>query len=984
MLSHPYNAILRLRAVTGKKVRQPRPIILLTIATLSLEIPGALRPARAADAPLQISYNLTKGQRVSINIYDAAGHIVRELIHAAARPAGKGTEPWDGRDDSGNPVPAGSYTWKLLAAPGFGAEYITSPGSNYAVDNTAPFWAQSPGSHGGPQSIAVDGDGVYVGGFTENIETCVLKQNLSGTQRLWSVTAPAGWAGANCLASVGGVVWVYTANKGNVYSYDAGNSGRSPQVISASFNNEVPNDMAVDAAHLIFCYPKAGLVRWLDRTGAQTRSVNVPGAASVDVGPDGTVYVASGTNIVRIAPDGDSAVNFAGPLSGPGRAAVNPKNGDIYVVDSLPDLGAQIKRYSKTGELLKTYGAPGGRKDGLYIKTDFRGVTDIAVDGSGDFWVTEGNAAPRRTAHFDVTGKPVAEWYGGQPWAPWITPEPDNPSYVWMCSSWGGMMRMHVDFANKTWTVDSCYQHAGMANGMVPSHTNGEDWVARVHNGTLYLCRVTSYPMVIKVDREKRRLLPAAIAFGELGHDPWRYPDWLKKMAAAAGNARAALWTDINGDGLALNADGTPQTNELTFFPMSGAHAANPWADDDLGYVTDGGAHKFAVTAWNAAGSPVYGGFPASVNGPSAPPRLTGRYDDRWSTFTATDSAGNTWGAFNSNLSGWGTSTDAFLARWNPDGSLAWEAGHKGDLPGNTGTLRHIFGVIDNGEGDKCVVASRFAYEWVGEGITPVYVYDQDGLYVGQLIGKPLNTEVASWKYGLGGEALSGRILRDAAKGVYFYGQWINEGRIYKITGWSGWQRSAGSVKVPANYDAPARIPELPGPTGNGTGLLAQYWVDKSPLDPGFEGEPAITRVEAAPYNAGIDFVFSCNPPIVSPTGSQFWSARWTGTLTPRRTGWHMFNQSRGFHSPNAFWVNDTVVSPSGVTPIGLPYDLNSKAGRAIWLEAGKAYPIRVDYETRPVPTQGVLLQWSEPETNGAFTNIPTSQLNPAPLPAKN
>ena len=103
-----------------------------------------------AQTPLKISYKLAKSQKVSLNIYDAKGQIVRELLHTAARTAGSKTEQWDGRDDAGKPAPAGSYTWKMLSVPGFGAEYITSPGASYPEGNY--FSNRSPGTHAGPNT----------------------------------------------------------------------------------------------------------------------------------------------------------------------------------------------------------------------------------------------------------------------------------------------------------------------------------------------------------------------------------------------------------------------------------------------------------------------------------------------------------------------------------------------------------------------------------------------------------------------------------------------------------------------------------------------------------------------------------------------------------------------------------------------------------------------------------------------------------------
>lgn len=64
-------------------------------------------PAAAAplDAGAEIAYQLARPMRVSINVYDSQGEIVRSLLAGAPRQAGSHRELWDGRDREGKPVP---------------------------------------------------------------------------------------------------------------------------------------------------------------------------------------------------------------------------------------------------------------------------------------------------------------------------------------------------------------------------------------------------------------------------------------------------------------------------------------------------------------------------------------------------------------------------------------------------------------------------------------------------------------------------------------------------------------------------------------------------------------------------------------------------------------------------------------------------------------------------------------------------------------
>lgn len=929
-----------------------------------------------ADAPLDISYNLTTSQRVSINIYNAGGQIVRELLHGAARTSGSKTEQWDGRDDSGNAAPVGTYTWKMLSAPGFSADYITNPGSNYPVKNTDPFSNQAVGDAGGPRAIAVDANNFYVSAPGEG-ENSLMAQSLTGNARVWSRLPDSGpWSCPTSLTTAGGSLWSLYGSA--VYRHDPATGIAT--TFGVAVNNENPSDMSAGTSDVVLSYAGAGIVRWVDYTGAQTKTVSVPGAGTVDEASDGTVYVMAGTSMLKIAPGGTVAQPFISTgLTNPRRAAVNPTNGDVYIIDGISEGPAQVKRFNSSGVLQQTYGAAAGRKYGLYnaaAKASFRGTADIAVDTAGAFWVAEGEAAPRRVAKFNVSGTWQVDWYGGQVWAPWIAPEPDNPSYVWIASHWGDMIRAKVDYTNRSWSVDSIYQYKGLANGLIWNHMGAEDFQARLHNGTLYLCRAGTQPCVIKVDRTNRKLIPVVVSIGSFWHDGSMLPAWINGL----GNGNQSfLWTDANGDGQPLNANGSLQPGELTVFPGSSAYTTNSSPDPNLNWLTAGGSRKFSVTSWNSVGAPVYGTFPDGEPGITFPPRFdtTTGYDDRWSDYVFGDDQGNIWGGYNSNVNGWGTSSDGFVARYNPNGTLAWQSGRMNGLPGSTGTLRHIYGIVNNGANYNCLVVGRFSNEWQTDGITPIYVYDQDGLYAGQVIGKPLNTNVPTWRYGLGGEALAGTVVKDSAGNVDFFANWINENRVYRITGWNGWQRASGTITVSAGYTAPASLLEVIGPNSTGTGLYAQYWQNwQGSFDPGFQGTPVITRNEPL-----VNFTANVNNfDVGSPTGYPYWSARWTGTLVPRRTGWHMFQQGLGNNSWNEIWVNGIQVNQSTINSEGWPADSGKYPGRTIWLQAGTAYPIKLEYRTWPVSQHGVSLQWAEPETatnTPKYTVIPTSQLNP-------
>ncbi|HEY0074545.1 MAG TPA: PA14 domain-containing protein [Abditibacteriaceae bacterium] len=150
---------------------------------------------------------------------------------------------------------------------------------------------------------------------------------------------------------------------------------------------------------------------------------------------------------------------------------------------------------------------------------------------------------------------------------------------------------------------------------------------------------------------------------------------------------------------------------------------------------------------------------------------------------------------------------------------------------------------------------------------------------------------------------------------------------------------------------------------GRGTGLQANYYSTGD-----WTGTPVISRVDPT-----LNFAWNAHNNVVnSPLeGDPYYSVTWNGTLTPRRTGWHMFNLANVVSG--TLLVNNTMVDRRA----------HNGNDRILWLQAAKAYPIKFGYTSspdwgvHPSSVNGIILQWVEPETNGTWAVIPQSQLSP-------
>lgn len=648
---------------------------------------GAVLAAEAATYP--INYTLTAAGKVSINVYDANGKIVRELLHAVPRASGANQEIWDGLDRTGAALPAGSYSWKMLCTPGLAAEFVMNLGGNYTQTGTFGT-SDPPGNHGGVGAIVVDATGVYMGaGCAENV-SCGAKVALDGTL-LWKLPSPTAYQGYIAMASANGVLFALTSDtRLQKFSPSTGS-------LIASYTSPA-GAKKIDAYGTNLAVVTGSAVTWIDQTNGTTLdTAPITSPNDLAIAADGTVYLISGTSVVTVTRANHTPVTVISGLTSPTCIDIDHSTGDILLFEA--GTSQRVKRYSATGTLITTYGTAGGRVDGLYQSTNFFNITDLISDGAGGFYIAEPANAPRRVTHFNSGGAVMKEWYGGQIWAPFITVEPDDPTVVWMASHWGYWMRLTLNYTTKTWEVHSTYNFANLGNGIIRQGCNDDTWVARVHNGTTYLCRIRyGTPFVVKVDETNWRLLPVAVAESIRSDTPSNIKTW-------AGSNGAYSWVDQNGDG-------SPQQAECTFFQYGLPDSLTSSVDSNMNYILMQNGNRriatYPVTSWNAVGAPVYGNLPSGQQVGAYPARFTIN-GSAWPAFCYHDVTNNEYyGAVNADPKAWGFARDAFMIKWNSAGSEVWEAGE--GCGNNYGSPRGKVGAFRSFPGGThgCVIAMDY------------------------------------------------------------------------------------------------------------------------------------------------------------------------------------------------------------------------------------------------------------------------------------
>jgi hypothetical protein len=183
-------------------------------------LPVPPRRERASEPPpIKVAYTMPYDGKVTLAINDAKGRRVRNLIATVDQPAGKRTEPWDGRDDAGNLVAPGTYTVKGITHQPL---HLTYQGTVNVSGN--PPWLTSwnnqhgPGGwlsdHAAPNDVMAMGDKMFVSALIAEAGHGILACDLDGN-KLWGehrFGSPKGLVYAGYLAQTGGKV--YTAGMG--------------------------------------------------------------------------------------------------------------------------------------------------------------------------------------------------------------------------------------------------------------------------------------------------------------------------------------------------------------------------------------------------------------------------------------------------------------------------------------------------------------------------------------------------------------------------------------------------------------------------------------------------------------------------------------------------------------------------------------------------------------------------------------------------
>jgi hypothetical protein len=392
--------------------------------------------------PLEFSYTLPEDTECTVQLFNEKNESVRILVPQQERLGGTNTERWDGCDDMGNLLPAGTYRWRGIYHAPIKAEYRFSVHNSgqppYPTVDGKGGWG---GDHGVPQTVCAFADGLLMAWDSSEYGWGVIRTDLAGKKQ-WGCNYDA-----THLATDGVTV------------FSAGGHGftRSPHIqlmtlkesrpiqlggkgeIAAPPGGDEKSDkvtgLACDGKELYASYQGRNLVaRFNPKDGAPLGTWAVPAPERLAVAPDGKALLVISEGKVRSldlaqVATSDSRVLIADHLDEPQSIAV-AADGTIFVANR--GALANISVFDAAGTYLRSIGKPGGRPaKGRYDPLGMYLPGGIAVDKTGQLWVPEVADAPKRISVWDAkTGEFKREFFGSSEYFAYGFIDPAKPDEI--------------------------------------------------------------------------------------------------------------------------------------------------------------------------------------------------------------------------------------------------------------------------------------------------------------------------------------------------------------------------------------------------------------------------------------------------------------------------------------------------------------------------------------------------------------------------
>jgi hypothetical protein len=816
-----------------------------------------------------LTYSLPTPARVTINLYDAQGRIVRELLGGEPREAGKHSEAWDGRDWLGRPLPPGRYTWKGLYHAPVKAKWITAVGNSgtppYQTADGTGSWG---GDHGAPTAVCADETGTYFlwndaeAGMSavkiDRNDKTVWRHRIFVFDCKTAIGADGKYVFIGIVRDGGDCVLArYDAATGRAAPFPSGREWLSlPQraklergwTRAAGLRPGTPEPVIVppEKPRTDPWIPRANYLRQYadnpggivlrdgkvyvsmqqedkilvvdEMKGEVLSSIEVPRPRGLAWAPDGSLLAVSILNdetgrVVKI----DPAAKTVTPLVTDGLeipwALAADQTGAFYVTD-IGDC-QQVKKFSAEGKPLATFGRAGGRRWGKFVSADFREPVGAYVAPDGYLYIGE-SVAPKRFARCTLDGKIVKEWFGALGYAEPATGDPEKISDVYYCYG-GQLVRCEVDYATGQWRVDAVWDvgqpegiNAGVTDMRVTHHAGRTYLYGEGHAHPLYIIDGYAIRQVASLGKHAGYLNPHS--------DNWRNETF--------------AWYDHNGNGKVdageLQVVTSPVGGGMNGLIGSFLTRSLVWYLPDFNRVL-----RLRPVQIDPSGAPEY---TWDLKYTDIPVKALDSECGGESTGCEVDAAGNVYAEWN--VPGetrarayWGARTALTrLGKYAPDGKQVWEVGRhcSGEYikPGEMYHLWKSAGLVDN-------------WVFLTDTAGLYHIYSTDGFFIDTLMDDPTRPDTPPGPYSLMGENFCGSAVKDAKSGKIYLFATDTAAHIYEVQGLGDFPRLQGTVEIRTwpTFAGPTVAPDQPYPITR-IARKSLLWREGLPMD--WEGMPGM------------------------------------------------------------------------------------------------------------------------------------------------
>jgi hypothetical protein len=452
--------------------------------------------------PLRFSFELPRELVASVTLVDSKGDLVRNLIAAQSRPAGKVVESWDGLDNAGRVLPPGRYAWKGLYHEPLATRFVLGvSNSGLPSYNTPDGKGAWGGDWGCPADICFAGDRAVLVWDGSEAGMGLIGLDAAGRKQ-WGQRV-----GGTLLATDGRWVFAYLNGEKQIRAYAVAD-GRQINFLRGELWAEhnagrqtLCSGLAWQAGKLYVANAAASEVAEYDaRQGKILRRLAVPRVTWLAAAGPGVLLAISGGAVQKLSlADGRLTPLADRQLDEPQAVAVGP-DGTIYV--SNRGLRHDVTVFGPDGTFRRAIGKPGGRsmahpppadgnlspaRAGRWDPDTLLNPQGLAIDARGRLWVMEHDFSPKRVSIWDpATGKLLEEKFGSCYVSTPACMDPADPTRVY-CQN----VEWQVDLDKGTWKPaavmfdarpDTPYFWPHGVNNIVFTARNGRQYMAVGHS----------------------------------------------------------------------------------------------------------------------------------------------------------------------------------------------------------------------------------------------------------------------------------------------------------------------------------------------------------------------------------------------------------------------------------------------------------------------------------------------------------------------